>query len=77
MTPRSGLADATALAKSLCLAPKLGDAAGMATLNSHTARALADERVRELRERRIGARRGSGAPVQRAPVETTRKRSPA
>ena len=48
----------------------------MATLNSHTARALADERVRELRDRSIGAQRGSGASVRRAPVDTTRKRSP-
>lgn len=46
----------------------------MATLSSHTARALADERVRELRERHIGERRGSDAPVQGALAVTSRKR---
>jgi hypothetical protein len=49
----------------------------MITLSSHTARALADERVRELTERHIGERQGYGAPVQPALVQTTRKRTPA
>ncbi len=49
----------------------------MITLSSHTARALADERVRELRERHIGERPGYGAPGQCALVETTRKRTSA
>ncbi len=48
----------------------------MATLNSHTARALADERARELREHRVGARRRYRAPVEQALAETTSKRTP-
>ena len=77
MTPRArGAANAIALAKSLGPAPKLGDAAGMATLNSHTARALAEERVRELRHDRIGARRRFRARAEPAPAETARMRTP-
>ncbi len=48
----------------------------MATLNSHTARALADERVRELTEDRVGARRRHRAPAEHAPAKTARKRTP-
>lgn len=46
----------------------------MATLNSHTARALADERVRELRARHVGTQRGSGASARRTLEQTTSKR---
>lgn len=48
----------------------------MATLNSHTARALADERVRELRDRSVGVQRGSGQSARRGLAGITRGRSP-
>ncbi len=47
----------------------------MASLNSHTARALADERVRELRERSDGAQRGPGASDRRALAGATSRRT--
>lgn len=48
----------------------------MATLNSHTVRALAEERVRELRQDRIGARSRFRARAEPAAAETARKRTP-
>ena len=48
----------------------------MTTLNSHTAHALADERVRELRQRHVGERPRYGPPAQRALAETKSKRAP-